>query len=63
VDDVDDAEGSDEQRVDPRPAPWVRDDVAVVVDRRGLDEAHEPVMAEHEGEGQQVGEPLLVERE
>jgi hypothetical protein len=63
VDDVDDGQGADEQCVDPRPAPRVGDGVRVVVDRRGLDEAHEPVVAEHEREGKQVGEPLLIERQ
>ena len=62
-DDVDDAESADEERVHARPAPRVGDGVGVVVDRGRLERAHEPVVAEDEGEGQQVREPLLVEGE
>ena len=63
VHDVDDAERGDEERVDARPAPRVRDGVGVVVDRGRLERPHEPVVAEDEGEGQQVREPVLVEGE
>jgi len=63
VHDVDDAERGDEERVDARPAPRVGDGVGVVEDRGRIDRAHEPVVAENEGEGQQVGEPVLVEGE
>jgi hypothetical protein len=63
VDDVDDAEAGDEERVDRRPAPRVGDGVGVVVDGGGLERAHQPVVGQDVREGEQVGEPLLVERQ
>ena len=62
-DDVGGAGGEHEAAVDERPAPRVGDGVAVAVDRRGRDQAAEPVVDDDVADRHQERDPVLVERQ
>jgi hypothetical protein len=63
VHDVDQRDHPDEARMDGGPPPRMGEGGRMVVDRAGIDQAHEPVVQQDEGARQQVREPLLVERQ
>ena len=55
------ARRGDEQAVDARPGPRIADRSTVVEDRLGLEHAHDAVMQQHERDGAEERQPVLVE--